>query len=51
MKIFKNPPQDKTMIRDCAICGKMILVRRLPNRRYKGGNYFGRVGTKEKIEY
>ncbi|MDP3733337.1 MAG: hypothetical protein Q8Q91_02230 [Candidatus Daviesbacteria bacterium] len=52
MKISKNSAQDKTMIRLCAICSAEILVHRLPNRRYKGGNYFGRIGAgKEKFEY
>lgn len=51
MKISKLTSQNKTMIRFCAICGKKILVHRLPNRGYMGGNYFGRIGTKEKIEY
>lgn len=51
MKISKNNSQNKTMIRFCAICGKKILVYRLPNRKYRGGNYFGRIGLKEKIEY
>lgn len=51
-KNTKNPPQDEIMIRSCAICSAEIIVHRLPNRRYKGGNYFGRIGAgKEKCEY
>ena len=51
-KNTKNNDADETMMRSCAICNAEILVYCLPNRRYKGGNYFGRIGAgKEKSEY
>lgn len=48
----KNNTEDETMVKTCAICSVEITVHRLPNRIYKGGNYFGRIGMgKEKFEY
>ncbi len=46
-KNSKNPSQDEIMMRSCAICSAEIIVHRLPNRRYKGGNYFGRIGEEK----
>ncbi len=37
--------------RQCAICGKKILVKVFPNGKYIGGNYFGKIPLHTEKEF
>lgn len=40
----------KILKRNCVICGKKLIISVYKDRKYKGGEYFGKV-LPEKIEY
>ena len=41
------------IMRNCNVCGKKIKVNIYPNRKYRGGHYFGKIKTEKnkKVEY
>ncbi|MCX6809396.1 MAG: hypothetical protein NTZ65_01445 [Candidatus Berkelbacteria bacterium] len=45
MKIKDTPKIKKEITRQCAICGKNILVKVFVNEKYIGGNYFCDIPT------
>jgi len=42
----------KEIIRKCVICAKDIAIKLYPDRKYKGGYFFGKMKIKkDKFEY
>ncbi len=40
------------MNRKCVVCGSKLIIQLFPNRKYKGGHYFGKMTIdKDKFEY
>ncbi|GEM_PF-4613011 len=37
----------KQIIRNCTVCGKKIKVTVYPDRKYRGGHYFGEIKTEK----
>lgn len=50
MKIKDTPKIIEEITRQCAICGKDILVHLFPKGKYKGGNYFCKIPICSKFE-
>ena len=54
--LWMNKPAQWMEIREvkiqCSICAKDFITKISPNKTYKGGNFFGKIGDKgKKVEY
>ena len=45
--------ESKNLVRNCAVCGKMLTIIVYPDKTYSSSHFFGKIklGKKEKAEY